>query len=139
MKNGNEDVVSESAVSEVLATQEINRWLDSKRIKPKDRERQKAEIEKLIDCVCDGTLVVNEDNTLTQILIFPSGELKELKFKNRINDFEVRPLLKDVAATDMYGQIRAYGAALSDVSKMTIEKLDTEDRKLTRAIALFFM
>lgn len=127
------------AVSIEVATKDIERWLDSKRISERNRTRQKDEIESLISGVCDGILIVNEDATITQKLLFPINGTSELKFKNRITDTQLRPYLKNIPATDIYAQLTGYIAALTETLGGVISLLDTEDRRYARAIALFFM
>ena len=126
-------------VSEATAIADVTRWLDSKKISPNQRTKSASEIEKLQECVVDGTLVIDENCTITHNLMFPKENLKTLNYKNRATSLDFEPYRKNVAASDVYGQLKAIAAGLTETSNGIIATLDSEDLKITQAIAVFFM
>ena len=129
----------EGLVSEATAKADVTRWLDYKKISERVRTKSASEIEKLEECVIDGILVIEENQTITHNLLFPLESLKELKYKARANSIDFEPYRKNVAASDVYGQLKAIAAGLTETSNGIISKLDSEDLKITQAIAVFFM
>lgn len=129
-------------VDKETATNEIESWLDYKKVGQKKRESAKESIETLIDAVQEGILVVNEDKTITHKLKFPlEGEssITELIYKPRINSSLVQMHMQGVKSADTLGTYHAYGAALATKPKEVIKKLDTEDLSIVQNIALFFL
>ena len=134
-----------SKVDLKTASDEVDKWLDYKRLNDKKRESRKEQIETLLDAIADGNLILNEDNTITYKLAFPiedqngSPALTELKFKPRIASGDVDNYLKGIKPSDADGRLRAYISCLTGVSSGLIKKLDTVDTDVPQAIALFFL
>jgi hypothetical protein len=134
-----------NVVDRDTAALDIERWLDQKQIGSRKRESKKDDIENLIFEVIDGNLVVEDDCSLRYKLKFPiidkngSVVVDELKFKARVCDQEIQSYLKGVKASDAFGIVRAYICALTNTSAGIISKLDTEDKSVADAVALFFM
>ena len=129
-------------VSVDIAKEDVDKWLDYKRVKEKKRESYKEQIEALVDGVADGNLILNEKHELVQTLIFPlEGELplKELNYKPRLKVSTIHQHLSGIKATDADGRICAYVAALTSKPKDVIKGLDTEDYSIAQAIAVFFL
>lgn len=130
------------AVSKEIATQEINKWLDFKKVNDKKKEAQKDQIESLVDALVDGSLVLNADFVLTQTLKFPTeGELKiiSLDFKPRLKMQAIHNAMGGVKSGDVDGRVLAYIAALTSTPKAVIKDLDTEDYSISQSIAIFFL
>lgn len=124
------------------ATNEINRWLDYKKVDGKTRETNKDGIERLINGVCDGTLVMEDDCTITHTLKFPTdgdGQIKELKYKPRVKVNAIHMHLQGGSSTDFDFRTLATAAAISGQHKNVLKTLDSEDYKITQAITFFFM
>lgn len=131
-----------SAVSKSVAIDDINRWLDAKRIREKKREQNKDLIDVLVEAVEDGILIVQEDNSLTMDLAFGIGEgesIKKLTFKPRLRIDEVKPHLERVKSSDGDGRLMAYVTALTGQPTKLIYSMDTSDQSLATSIALFFL
>lgn len=129
-------------ISREVAAQEINGWLDYKKISAKKRELHKDAIDNLVDAVVEGALTLNENFEFTQTLKFPlEGEanLTALKYKPRVKVETVQMHLQGVKPTDNYGLIHSYIAALTTQPKSLIKNLDTEDYSVAYGIAIFFM
>jgi hypothetical protein len=139
MDNQNENLVTLD-----VAEQEINKWLDHKRIREKKREAQKDNIETLVAAVADGDLVYDEEShQLVQTLLCDYGNevpFRELRYDARLNMGKVRKNLKGVKITDdSLGYIMAYISTLTNKPKAMIDALDSDDYKIGQAIAGFFI
>lgn len=127
-----------------IATADVNKWLDNKKISQKKRDVQKDQIDVLIDSIVEGFLILNEDGSFTQTLKFPvDGEanlgLKELNYKPRIGVGEVHMHLQNFKSSDADGRILAYVLALTKKAKEIVRKMDSEDYSVAQAIAVFFI
>jgi hypothetical protein len=128
-----------SSVSIELASQEVEKWLDCKRISPRKREKFADSIENLIEGFQDGILTLNEEsNEITHHLIFPDGETKELVFKSQLNVGEIHNYLKQVKPGDGDGRVKAYISALTGKPSAIINRLDSEDYNVSAQVAVFF-
>ena len=136
-----EEKVKKPLVSEEQARQEIESWLDYKKIDDSQREENESTIKSLISYVKSGHLVLNEDKTFTHKLKFEleSAGIKELTYKARITEREITQKLHGVKADDVDGRIAATIAALSTQVIGIVRGLDKEDFKIARSVALFFM
>ena len=129
-------------VAREVAAQEIEKWLDYKKINDRKREQYKDSIDALIDAVSDGVLTVDEDHNLVQSLKFPIGNevtTSKLEYKPRLKVASVHSALQGVKTADADGRICAYIAALTSQPKGVITALDTEDYSIGQAIAIFFL
>lgn len=131
------------AIPRETATDEVNGWLDYKKVSAKKRETHKEHIDNLVDAMVEGNLTLNEAKEFTQLLKFPieGGEekLSELKYKPRLKVETVQMHLHGVKPSDNYGLINAYISALTTKPKALIKNLDSEDYTLAYGIAVFFM
>lgn len=129
-------------VSKDVAQADVERWLSFKKLTDQRREDKKENIDALINAVCDGNLVIDEDCNLIQKLMSPFGDemkIAELKYKPRLTPFSLNLHLKGVKSTDMDARVCAYVCALTSQAKGIIEKLDMEDYLIGQNIAFFFM
>lgn len=130
-------------IAKDIAAQEVQGWLDFKKIKEKKQESYKDQIEVLVDAVSEGTLEINpETKNITQNLDFPIGsemKVSKLEYKPRLTVGEIQSHMGGVKATDADGRITAYVAALTNQPKELIKKLDTEDNSIAQSIAIFFL
>lgn len=130
-------------VSRDVAEQEVDKWLDFKGVTERKREKQKDNIESLVDSVEAGLLTLNEDHSFTQKLLMPlDGEMpvKELIFKARVPVSVFQTQLQGVkAGGDPLGVVMAYIAGLTNKPKGVIRALDSDDYAVSSAIAIFFM
>lgn len=124
------------------AQQDVEKWLELKKIGSAKRQSMKDSIESLVDGIRDGILSIKDTGEIQQTLKFPLGEdeaVKTLVFKPRISIKEVKPYLKEVRSSDVDGRLSAYVAALTNTSKDIIEKMDSEDSGVSNSIAVFFL
>lgn len=129
------------------ANEEIESWLDFKKISAQKRKSLSDQIETLIEAMCDGSLVLekgdeSESFVFTQSLKFPFGKdekITELKFKSRMGIATIHLHLKDVKSTDADGRLLAHVAALTSQNKEILKNMDTVDYSTSSAIAMFFI
>ncbi len=124
------------------ATEEIDGWLDRKKIFPSVREESRDAIEVLVEAISLGYLSLNDKGEFKQELLFPLKEeqaVDHLDFKSRLNDRMLEPYLKGVKMGNGDARIIAYLACLTGQAKGIIKALDTADRKITNAIVIFFV
>jgi hypothetical protein len=125
-----------------VARKEVEKWLDYKKVSQSKREDREDSIERLTDGFMDGTLVLNEDYTITQNLKFPTeGEkpITKLDYKPRLKVSTIHQHLQGVKSDDADGRVCAHIAAITGNPKGVIKALDTEDYNIGQAIAIFFL
>lgn len=129
------------SVNRSVAIQDITRWLDEKKVRESKRTEFKQHIDGLISAVEDGLIVVNEDGTITQSLLWPIGEkaVDKLTYKMRLNYEMVKPYLKNIQADNGNERLIAYACALTEESSGILNKLDSEDSVIMQSIAVFFL
>jgi len=130
------------AVDIKVATQEINSWLDYKKVKAAPKETYKAQIDTLIQAVCDGELTINATTfELSQTLNCPVPELDltVLKYVPRLTIGEMRKASVNVKPTDFDGKCIATIAAATGKAMSHLDKMDSSDYNTAQAIAVFFM
>lgn len=133
----------EQKVDKETATKEVDRWLDAKKVMPSKRENNRDAIDKLVESVMYGQLIVTENDTLQQVLIWPLGDnesIKTLDYRQRINLETINARIKreNIKATDVDARIMAYAAALTSQPTAILGKMDTEDTGLMQSIVSFF-
>lgn len=130
-------------VSRDVATQEIESWLDYKKVNSRKRESYQEQIDTLIDGVCDGALTLNPDtHALTHHLKFPlEAEVTttSLDYAPRIKMKAVHQNMQGTKAGDADGRVCAYIATLTGKPKDVIKAMDTEDYSIAQAVAIFFL
>jgi hypothetical protein len=131
----------EQKITPELATDEINKWLDSKKVGSKKRESQSIAIETLAYGMVDGDIYVNADGDIVQKLKFPEnlGDIKELVYKKRISANEIEQKQSAAKNINSISLSVVYASALTGVAVGLLKKLDTEDLNLVSAVAVFFM
>ena len=83
-----------------------------------------------------------KSNVITHNLNFPIGdgdEVKKLEYRPRLNDRLLEPYLKGVKASDSDGRLTAYICALTQKASGIIKNIDSVDKKISIAIAVFFL
>ncbi len=125
-----------------VAKQEVEKWLDYKKVSPKKRESYADNIDALAESISEGFLVLTENFEFELTLKFPFGtdvKTEKLTFKPRLAVGEAQNYLQGVKATDIDGRMLAYVAALTVKPKELIKKLDTDDFSVCQNIVLFFV
>ena len=121
------------------ANQEVEKWLDYKKVKPSRRESLRAQIDLLVEAVQLGQLTLGNDHEWIMALDFPVGETNELTFKARITDAELSSYKRNIKGADAWDtQQLVFLCGLTTQTLGMIKKLDTSDRVVADAIILFF-
>lgn len=131
-----------NVVARDVASKDIEKWLDYKKVSDRKRTANKESIEVLIDAVEDGILVLNEDYTLTHKLKFPIENeipVTELVYIPRLKVSTVHNKLKGISATSPDERVLAYASALTGKVTNIIKDLETEDYSLVQSVVLFFL
>lgn len=130
-------------VDKKTASNEVEGWLDFKKVPASKRESMKATIDNFIDAICDGILTIDATtHVVTHNLSFPIGtdaKIEKFEYKPRINMGTVNLHLQGVKSSDADGRLCAYVAALTSKPKAVIVQMDTEDNAIAQLIALFFL
>jgi hypothetical protein len=129
-------------VQREVAEQEIDKWLDSKKIFKSDRENNQSQIDTLVDAIVNGVLSVDSEGNFVHKLMFPTEgdkSITELKYKKRLQERDTRRPLKGVSPTDIEGRMTAYIQALTDETSGIIGALDTYDARIAKSIVVFFL
>lgn len=139
------NINNKEVISEDLAQQEVDKWLNAHKIRKTVREKNASYIATLTDAMIDGLLVLNEDNSFSQTLLFPiqdeDGVVKvaNLNFKYR---FKVRELSREVEGINPNNPIEltvSFVSALSCISRPLVLSMDYSDYKISSAVASFFI
>jgi len=133
---------TKKALPEEIAVQEINSWLDYKKIDDFQREQSEEHIKSMVSYMKSGNLVLNSDFSFTHILKFPIGQdsqTTEFVYKARITEREISGKMHGIKADDGDGRLAAHIAALSGQVLGMVKAMDKEDFKIARSIALFFV
>lgn len=130
-------------VTREIAQKEVEGWLDYKKIRPSQRETHKDVIETLIEEVSEGTLEIDQTTfKITHNLLVPIGEndsLKKVDYRARLNDNILEPFMKGVKPSDFISVGLAYIAALTNVNKGILSRMDSADMRIAKGIMVFFM
>lgn len=123
------------------ATQEVEKWLDAKKIPQRKRDQMKAMTDNMVDAMQEGLLRMDDDCTLIQTLQFPeSDQFSELKFKLRITSFDLEQPKKIVKGDGLDDNLTRILMALTNAPVNVIRKLDSSvDRPIADSIATFFL
>ncbi|MGB0881425.1 MAG: hypothetical protein ACPGSO_00620 [Vicingaceae bacterium] len=134
-----------SKVKESVALNEVNKWLEFKKLKPSKVESSQDSIKVMAEAIQLGILSIDENFVLKHKLEIPIESdsnktvLSELNYKPRLRISDVHPRLEKVKTGDIYGMVTAYISALTDQNTGFIKLLDTEDYRLAQSIATFFL
>lgn len=133
-----------SKVTIEIAEAEVESWLDKKKILPGLRDARREHINQLVECIQEGVLELNtETYEFTHNLLEPFGAgekmTKTLVYKPRLNDKNLQPWMKGVRGDDAEGRMLGYVAALTSTNRQLLELMDTADKRISMAIAIFFL
>lgn len=137
-----ENTPTKQIVNIDTATADVNRWLTCKRISGKRQEKLKENIDELISLVSDGSLVINDDCLIVQELLFPignNGEVKKLTWKPRLTLVDISRASSASSKFDLQDHIASRIAAATSTPLQLIKNMDTEDKAVSDAIAVFFI
>lgn len=122
------------------AEAEMASWLDKKKVFDETRDTFKQNTDILVEAIMNQALVVTPEFELVHTLLFPlSDEIKSLKYRLRMNDNFSSSYMKGLKQDDVDGRINGLIAALTETSRGVVTKLDSSDKRIATAIAVFFM
>jgi len=130
---------TKETMTKELAIEEIKKWLDFKRILPKEREEKQPQTDILVDAMQSGSLILNEDHSLTQILRFELETVKELTYKARLTVGEINAKLRGIDSSKAHDLLVAYVSVATGSPMGIIKQLDSNDYKVAQAINMFFL
>ena len=145
MAGKNKEAKDGRVVSIEAAREDVEKWLNFKKVSQPKRDKSHDEIEDLVEAVSYGLLVINEDFSIKQKLIHKlknsEGEVtvEELSYKARVKMSEIKVKTKKIKASDSFGMLTAYASALTGSAMSVLDALDTEDNRNMQAIAHFFL
>lgn len=121
------------------AKKEFETWFEAKRLPSYLKDKKSDDIDVIVNAIQEGNLVLNEDNTFTQVLAFPTERVSELKYRFRVSEGELAAGLKGIKVDDLVGQMPiGYVSVLTGEVRGNIRALDTADLTVGKAIAAFF-
>ena len=127
------------AVNRSVAEQEVQQWLDYKKVRQRKREANKDTIESMIDCFEDGILVLDhETHEIRQIIQTENFAKKEIIFKPRLKVGEIHNKLKNVGPSEIDKRVLMYISALTGELPGLLKDLETEDYGIASNIVTFF-
>lgn len=129
-------------VSREVAEEEVEKWLDAKRVFQETRDKYKDHIEVIVEAMMNGVLMLTEENKFKHTLLFEIGDggaITELEYLFRANDKIITPHMKGVKNDDVDGRLNALIAAITKQTRGIISNLDTVDKRIATAIGIFFM
>jgi hypothetical protein len=129
-------------VSPEIAKEEIEKWLDYKKVSQSKRDSFAENLKALEEAIIEGSLVLNENFEFVQDLKFPIGEevrTTQLVFKPRLKESTLAVHTTGLKIDDFYGRLYATVAALTGKPRDLIKSLDTEDYSIGKNIAFFFI
>lgn len=130
-------------VAPELAVQEVNRWLDYKRVKPTKRMVNAEYIQELVQGICYGDVTINANNHIIHKLNFPildkGGAIlfDKLEYVPNLTAQKVNECVS-AAGNSQISMTIAYGAALSGKAVAIIGLLDTTDLAILASVGVFF-
>ena len=132
-------------ISEEIARKDFENWVSPKKLPKKKLEENAEHADVIIDGIMDGSIVINEDNTLTLNLIWPTTEdengVSKLEFKkHRMKFADGQRATKGLKPDDADGRLLAFVSFLTDQPVGVIKNL-AYGSDLTRAssITVYFL
>ena len=132
-------------VKKEQAIKEVHAWLDIKKTKPYKREEMVDSIDLLAESISAGELKFDpETGIIHHELLFPVEDnegmviTNSLTYKPRLKVHEVQNKLQKVKSNDIQGMIAVYVSAITGEAIGIIKNLDSEDYRISQAIAGFF-
>jgi hypothetical protein len=137
--------MGKAKVTKEIASETVLKWLDHKQVDDDKREDLKASIKAMENAVVYGLLVLDDKFNFQYKLKFPLKDeggsivLKELTFKPRMATYEADDKLKHITDPSTNEMLRCYASALASENMGTMKLMDSEDTRISTAIASFFL
>ncbi len=131
-------------VNQEVAQEDVNEWLDAKRIPNHKRESNENLIEDLVQNVVNGVLIVSKEKIVHNLMVpLENGEgevtITQLEYKTRMTVEEYHNSQKGVKTGDVNGMLLGIVSGLTNQNKGVLKKMDTGDWGICSTIATFFL
>lgn len=131
-------------VAPMVASKEVVKWLDYKKVRPVQRAVLGDKISTLIQAVMYGNLEIQPDFSIVHNLNFPVETtdkkiaLDKLTYVPRISAEKIDAALASMTSNTEIANTLAYGAALSGQAYGLVAKVDSSDVVIMAAVGVFF-
>lgn len=151
-------IIKEPAMSQALATAELQKWFDYKQLGIElveagnktdddfsDEENGGIEETAIITAIMKGHLIIDEEFNMTYKLLFPvkddsgSVALSELKMVPRLTAAQVQLAIKGTTRKEPMKMFPGYISVLSGEVRGIINKIDSVDFSLLQKVAGYFL
>lgn len=135
--------MEENKIADEVGRAEVNRWLDELEVSSEKREDVFVArvIDDIVKAVVKGRLLINDDGTITQVLLEPLGDngvTKEIKYNGRYEIGKWHDKLKKISTGDTIGAMFAKCALLSSFPEALFRKMIKQDWDVASNITVFF-
>jgi hypothetical protein len=134
--------MAKGLISIEAATKEVNDWLDYQDITLEHRTGAfKGSVDKMVQAISSGNLIINPDKSLKQTLKHPIGsdaKVSEINYKASLIVADLTNAEDSKDESEIAGALK-YLRALTGEINGVIEKINDKDFRLCQAIVNFFM
>jgi hypothetical protein len=125
-------------VEQEAAEKEVERYLDKRKVFPKQRERLTPAFDAVVEAMMFGYLTIDEEGVITQKLIEPIGDLTEIQYKFRVDPATINKAISALKVENLTNRLMVYIKSHSGLLEAIINKLENKDRNIADACAYFF-
>lgn len=128
-------------IAKEIAQKDVSKWLDFQEISESNRTKHQASIDRIVEAVELGNVIINDDNTITQKLKHPLGEAKvsAINFAASLTVGEINTQMNKATEDNAMSVPISYICAATGELKGVIVKMNNKDYKVSDSIILFFM
>lgn len=125
-------------MTQEAAQAEFERWAyETKKLRPVALKKHADAVDNFVDALCDGTLVIENDGSITQNLrVEPIAGKDSLKYKPRLTIGEMGRAL-DTRGSDTE-KARKMVSILTGEMATVIEKMDSNDWAIANLVTVFY-
>lgn len=124
-------------MTQEVAQAEFEKWAyETKRLRSAALEKHANDCQNFVDALCDGTLSIEEDGSVTQKLAFEVAGRNQLKYKPRLTVAEMGSAL-DYKGGDS-GKTRKMVSIMTGEIVGVLDKMDSTDWALATSITAFY-
>jgi hypothetical protein len=124
-------------VDEVTARQEVDTFLDGRKMMPRFRKSIEAAIETIVEAIVYGIVAINDDGSITQNLVTPVDSRESLTYKPHVTAFDMNAALIKAKAQSQIERNVVYITTYTGCLTSTVNKLEPTDRSNADSIAFF--
>ncbi len=128
-----------NTVDQETARQDVEKWLDIRRVTEKQRANIGEAITGLVELFMEGRLSLNADGEMVQRLLFPEAVngIEALTYKSRLRVDEIEQC-RALSKKNEYEYQRQAIAKLTNVAPAEIRGMDSVDWAVAQAVFGFF-